>query len=132
MIVFLEESARASKYQQEVKFVVRQKRRESETRMSDFFGDDLGASDSRDGATNEAYDARTLWLELVPIFGAEVRIAEHHIADMAERCGCLISDLQAALRRLIDDGVLLNVDARGARPTNTVDFKRGERIRRLK
>ena len=131
MIVFLEESARASKYQQEVKFVVRQKRRETETRMSDIFGDDLGAS-ADSGSLADDEDARSLWLELLPTVGAEIRIVEDHMADMAEKCGCLISHLQTTLRRLIDDGLLQNVDARRARPTNVVDFKQGERIRRVK
>jgi three-Cys-motif partner protein len=132
MIVFLEESARAAKYQQEVKFVVRQKRRETATRMRDIFGDELGASENDSGWVTDDDDTRTLWLELLPTAGAEIRIAEEHIADMAEKCGCLVSDLQAALRRLITDGLVLNVDARRARPTNAVDFKRGERLRRVK
>jgi three-Cys-motif partner protein len=132
MIVFLEESARAAKYQQEVKFVVRQKRRETATRIHDIFGDELGASENAGGWVTDDDDSRSLWLELLPTAGAEIRIVEEHIADMAEKCGCLISDLQAALRRLIADGLVLNVDARRARPTNAVDFKRGERLRRVK
>jgi hypothetical protein len=50
---------------------------------------------------------------------------------MAEECGCLISRLQAALRRLIEEGVLKNMDARKARPKNVVNYEKGETIRRL-
>lgn len=132
MIVFLEESARASKYQQHVKFVVRQKRRESQTGMVDFFGDTFNADNKPTASIVDGDKIRSLWLELLPVVGAEVRVTEDHIADMAEKCGCIISDLQEALRQLITAGVLLNVDARRPRQTNVVNFKQGERIRRIK
>jgi hypothetical protein len=70
--------------------------------------------------------------ELLPSAGSEIYVDEPRIADMAEQCGCLVSRLQSALRRLIDDGVLENVDAQRARTKNAVNYGNGETIRRLK
>lgn len=130
IIVFLEESERTLHYQREVKFVVRQKRRERETGMADIFGDVLLPG----GATPPVSEpeTRSVWLELLPSAGSEVQVDESRIADMAEKCGCLISRLQTELRHLIDEGVLVNLDAKRPRPKNTVNYRRGERIRRLK
>ena len=130
MIVFLEESAKAFRYQQEVKFVVKQKRRERASGMLDIFGDDLHPKDNI-GWMPEG-NARSLWLELLPAAGTEIRIGEEQIANMAERCGCLISLLQAALRELINEGVLQNQDSIRIRPKNVVDYDKGETIRRIK
>jgi hypothetical protein len=129
MIVFLQESEKALRYQQEVKFVVEQKRREADSGIVDIFGDDLQSHASSSWGSEG--DARSHWLKLLPRAGTETRVNEAQIADMAEECGCLISRLQTALRRLIDEGVLKNMDAHKARPKNVVNYEKDERIRRL-
>jgi hypothetical protein len=128
LIVFLEESEKALKYQQQVKFVVSQQQRERESRMRDFFGDEIDACPTE----SSQRDARELWLSYLPQPYAELRVDEERIADMAEQCGCLISHLQDALRDLIKGGILCNVDARRPRPKNVVDYRKGETVRRLK
>jgi len=130
MIVFLQESERALHYQRQVKFVVEQKRREAESRIVDIFGDTLHGQDS--SRNHSESDVRSLWLETLPSAGAEVHIDESRIADMAETCGCLISRLQSALRDLIEQGILENIDAERTRPKNVVNYEKGETIRRLK
>ena len=130
MIVFLEESERTLRYQRQIKFVVKQKRREADTGMADIFGDTLHAEESQTG--NSESEARSLWLKVLPSVGSEAYVDESRIADMAETCGCLISVLQSTLRLLIKEGILENVDARQPRPKNVVNYKRGETIRRLK
>jgi hypothetical protein len=130
MIVFLEESERTLRYQRQVKFVVNQKRREADTGMADIFGDTLHAEESPTWSSE--LGARSLWLEILPSVGSEAYIDESRIADMAETCGCLISRMQSALRRLIAEGVLENVDAGRPRPKNVVNYEKGETIRRLK
>jgi three-Cys-motif partner protein len=129
MIVFLEESEKAFRYQDAVRLIVRQQRREAASGMTDMFGDELG-----DGANAQFHTttvARSLWLEALPRAGSELRVDEKVIADMAEKGNCLISYLQAALRDLIVDGALQNLDSARLRPKNAVNFKRGETIRRL-
>jgi hypothetical protein len=128
LIVFLQESERALRFQQEVKFAVRQQRREAQTGMPDMFGDELKLSET---SSDSEWMARSQWLVLLPTSGSEARVDETRIADMAEECGCLISHLQAALRGLIAGGVLQNVDARRPRPKNPVNYSRGETIRRV-
>jgi three-Cys-motif partner protein len=130
MIVFLEESERTLRYQRQMKFVVKQKRREADTGMADIFGDTLHTKESRTGSSQS--QARSLWLEVLPSVGSEAYIDESRIADMAETCGCLISLLQFTLRLLIEEGVLENVDAARPRPKNVVNYEKGETIRRLK
>lgn len=129
MIVFLQESEKALRYQQAVKFVVKQKGRETATRMVDIFGDDLQPSES--SSWSAEWKARSQWLALLPAAASQVHVDEARIADMAEECGCLISHLQAALRRLIEEGILKNLDASKSRPKNVVNYEKGETIRRL-
>jgi three-Cys-motif partner protein len=130
MIVFLQESERALHYQREVKFVIGQQRREADTGMADIFGDELYEMGSVPRSIEP--HIRAAWLALLPSVGAEVHVDETCVAGMAQQCGCLISDLQAALRHLIEEGVLKNVDAKQARSKNVVNYERGEKIRRLK
>jgi three-Cys-motif partner protein len=129
MIVFLEESEKALKYQKEVKFVVQQLQREAESRMQDFFGDAI--EPSREPGFSSEWDARQVWLMMLPAAGAEITVNETVIADMAEKCGCLISLLQGSLLRLINEGVMTNLDARRPRRKNVVDYHKVETIRRL-
>ncbi|WP_116809525.1 three-Cys-motif partner protein TcmP [Steroidobacter cummioxidans] len=129
MIVFLEESEKAFKYQDEVKFIVKQQRREVASGMTDIFGDDLG--DQTDEKFRPMTDARSLWLEALPKAGAELLVDEEKIANMAEKGNCLISSLQDALRDLISDRTMQNLSSAKLRPKNVVDFKKGETIRRF-
>jgi three-Cys-motif partner protein len=130
MIVFLEESERTLHYQRQVKFVVTQKRREADTGMADIFGDTLHAKENLASSYESA--ARSLWLKILPAAGSEAYVDESRIADMAETCGCLIPLLQSALRLLIEEGVLENIDAGRPRPKNVVSYEKGETIRRLR
>lgn len=130
MITFLEESDKALKHQKQVKHVVRQQKREANTGMRDMFGDSLQSADR--SAVGAEWDARALWLARLPAAGAELRVTEEVIADMAEEAGCLISNLQSALRRLIDGGAVVNKDAKRLRPKMVVDYEEGEKIRRQK
>lgn len=130
MIVFLEESEKAGEHQREVKFAVRQRTREANTGMADLFGDTLHSNDRP--TPGSEWNEQSLWLARLPTAGAELRVTEEVIAGMAEDGGCLISNLQAALLRLMEEGILANIDAKRARRRNVVNYANGERIRRLK
>jgi len=130
IIVFLEESERALDYQQKVKFVVKQQQREAESGITDFFGDDIQTVDKSKGVAVAV--AHNLWLSLFSEANCDVRVDEIRIADMAEECGCLISQLQEALKALLDSGVLKNIDAKRPRTKNHVNYRKGETIHRLK
>jgi hypothetical protein len=73
-----------------------------------------------------------LWLSLFSVANLDVRVDETHIADMAEECGCLILQLQEALKALLDSNVLKNIDAKRPRTKNHVNYQKGETIHRLK
>jgi len=62
----------------------------------------------------------------------DVRVDEIRIADMAEECGCLISQLQEALKAMLDSSVLKNIDAKRPRTKNYVNYRKRETIHRLK
>lgn len=130
MIVFLEESEKALQFQSKVKFVVKQQRREVSSGMDDLFGDELQLPNRTRGAT--VHGTRDLWIALFPEVNSELRVDEGRMADMAEECGCLISQIQESLQLLLDAGVLQNVDAKRPRTKNYVNYHKGEVIRRLK
>ena len=129
IIVFLEETDRALQYQKEVKFVVKQQRREEESGITDLFGDDL--SHQAISSSPRSSEVREMWMTLLPDVGSEIQADESRVAEMAEKCGCLISTLQSELRTLIAEGILKNIDARGTRPRNAVNYRHGERIVRI-
>jgi three-Cys-motif partner protein len=129
LIVFLEESAKALNYQREMKFSVKQQQREADSGMQDIFGDAI--EPRRPSEMGSDWNARQLWLRLLPAAGAEIQVDETVIAEMAEECGCLIPLLQAALARLMSEGVLKNLDMRKARRKNFVDYHKRETLRRL-
>jgi hypothetical protein len=130
IIVFLEESERALDYQKKVKFVIKQQQREAESGITDFFGDDIQTAGKSKGAAVAV--AHNLWLSLFSDGNLDVRVDETRIADMAEECGCLISQLQDALKGLLDSSVLKNIDAKRPRTKNHVNYRNGETIHRLK
>ena len=129
IIVFLEETDRALQYQKEVKFVVKQLRREEESGMTDLFGDHLIPKASSSSPTSS--EVRATWMTLLPAVGSEIRVDESQVAEMVETCGCLISTVQSELRALIAEGILKNKDARGTRTRNVVNYRDGERIVRI-
>lgn len=130
IIVFLEESEKAFDYQRAVKFSVRQRQRETKSGMADLFGDALG-NQARPSTTVDA-DLRTAWLRQLPSVGSELSVDESQMADLAEQCGCFISELQSTLRRLIEEGVVRNKSSSRSRKKNVVNYRNREVIYRQK
>ncbi len=130
IIVFLEESERAFGFQREVKLSFQQQQRADRSGITDMFGDTLG-SPVRPSMTVDV-DPRTAWLTRLPAAGSALAVGESEMADMAEQCGCFISQLQVALHELIEEGLVQNKSALRLRTKNVVNYKRREVIRRLK
>lgn len=130
IIVFLEESERAFGFQREVKLSVQQQQRADESGITDMFGDALG-SPVRPSMTVDV-NPRAAWLTRLPTAGSALAVGEAEIADMAEQCGCFISQLQMALRELIEEGVVQNKTASRPRTKNVVNYHDREVICRLK
>lgn len=57
---------------------------------------------------------------------------EEKLANMLEETGWLICDLQSAFRLLAQEEKVENLDAKKARPKNSVNFENGERLRKIK
>jgi hypothetical protein len=130
ILTFLEVSERGEKLQQQMKFALRQIEKETSTGIADLFGDDIELMEK--SRINAEQTAREKWLSLLPHAGSELRVTEYLAADMAEELGCVLWPIQSALRKLIAEGVVLNVNARRARPKNAVDFRRHEILQRVK
>jgi three-Cys-motif partner protein len=130
LVTFLEEAQKSEQHQKEVKFVVVQKQREAEFGMPDLFGDTIDPEERRNHSAE--WNARGKWLSLFPDIDNELLVDVVVIADLAEQSGCFIKQLQEALRQLIKEKILVNLDARRSRPVMVVDYKKGEKIRRLK
>lgn len=125
VIKFAEASEDSLGTQNAVRFCVNQQKREGKTLTQDLFAN---------VEVDVVVGGRALtqpWLEILPVAGSEMRIGEAEMAVLIERNNCFLGELQKGLADLIERGVLVNLDAKRARPKNAVIFKNRERLKRL-
>lgn len=126
VIKFAEASREAAATQNSVRFIVQQYRKEQRTGVVDLFGD---------GETELLAGERELtspWLQLLPSVGDEIVVDEAVVARMIEENDCFASELQRGAVRLIQQGVMQNLDMKRHRPKNIIHYEgRGERLRRV-
>lgn len=87
--------------------------------------DEAGSQDSSKASMD---DVKDYWLN--QLSGEPVRFDEARLADMLEETGWLIRDFEAAMRELISEKKVENLDAAGKRTKHPVHFDKGERLRR--
>ena len=79
---------------------------------------------------------RNAWLKRFPVTGSEIVVTADVMAQLLEECGCLSNDLQVALKRLIEQGVIENASidevSLRRRKKNVVQIEKRERLRRLR
>jgi len=125
VIKFAEASEEGLGAQAAVRFCVNQQKKEGKTLTQDLFAD---------AEVDIVMGGRALtapWLEILPVAGSEMQIGEGEIANLIERNNCLLGELQKGLAELIARGVIVNLDAKRARPKNAVLYKNHERLKRL-
>lgn len=95
--------------------------------------DDLFTADTHEEeARLMPHDANDFWLHRLPTIGSELVVDAPVMADIIEESDLRVSELQTALRGLIETGIVVNTSAQKARPKNVVDYRRRERLVRLK
>jgi three-Cys-motif partner protein len=71
-------------------------------------------------------DVRQVWLDRLTT--TPRRFTEEDLADMLEETDCFISDIQQALSDLMDEDLVENLDIKGRRTKNFVNFQNDERL----
>lgn len=78
----------------------------------------------------ELESVREFWLQRVTFEPREYGL--HELADMIEETDWTKAMFQSGLRSLIDEGLVINLDAKRTRPRNSVNFDRNEHLKRLR
>ena len=91
-----------------------------------FSADELVSANEGD---NDLSIIKEYWLKKLPSGQKSFDINEQ--ADMLEETDWFPKDFQIALRELIDEGKIRNLDAKRCRPVNAINFKKGETLERL-
>jgi three-Cys-motif partner protein len=124
IIEFMTISEGVDLVQKQVQAELHDARRERKTGMPDMFGTPVGEEAGRASAA----DVDCFWLNYLS--GGERRVDEKAFADILEDQDWFPGDLQASLVRLIDGGLVRNLDARRRRPTKPLHYKDGDRLQR--
>lgn len=128
LVVFCEEAEKTVREQKRLKLQHRIDQKSKMHGQGDFFNADAH-EDERSGPSPELMK---VWLRKIPQVGGTLKVDKIVMADLIEETDALISDLQTALRQLIEDGIVENTHAQRPRPVHAVRYSEGEVLRRLK
>ncbi len=124
--VFMEASEKIDFIQKQVRAQTKQNHRVSKTGQTEMFPADLEI----DNNYTDINEVKEYWLSNLQYYPKRFDI--ELLADMLEETGWFESDLQNALKELIKNGEVENLDAQRIRPKNVVDFNKGEHLKRIK
>jgi three-Cys-motif partner protein len=82
-----------------------------------------------DDARVDVDEVKNYWL--TELSDKPVAFDEEKLADFLEETGWLISDFEGAFMALLADGKVENMDAKKKRSKHPIDFKNGEKLRKL-
>lgn len=128
LVVFHEEAEKVAAKQSQFKLQHRLNNVAKTRGQNDLFS----ADDHRDEPRLPAHDLKDIWLKYIPSPGDEVVVNAIVMADLVEGTDYLFSEIKAAVKELIEEGIVQNLDAKRPRPTNPVDYRKTERLRRIK
>jgi hypothetical protein len=124
LIVFSEASEEALEDQNDIRYIVGQRKREELTGVVDMFGNSAESS-------VHLPPLEKPWLDLLPSRESFIRIDEHKWAELIETYDCLPSQLQKGLKNLLDKGIVEVEGATKRRTKNFVHWDKSEVVRRL-
>jgi three-Cys-motif partner protein len=127
LVVFREQAEEAANHQARLKLQHRLNKIARDTGQDDMFGATQHVREQHSALA----DLKNVWVQQFPKAGDEVVVDYRFMANLIEHSEFLLSDLQAALRELVREGTLTNLDAKAARPKNAVNYRKGERLKRL-
>lgn len=128
LVVFREQAEEAATHQVRLKLQHKLNQVAQNKGQDDMFGADNHVPEQRTSPSHLSQ----LWLQHFPNVGDELVADYGLIADMIENTEYLISELQSALADLIEQGVIANLNAKGVRPKNAVNYKNKERLKRMR
>jgi three-Cys-motif partner protein len=129
LTTFADECDKMHRTQDAIFYIANANRREHRTGTADLF---RGHVETLPSDSRSPHAETGGWLALIPTAGSTATIDTDTWADLLERGRCLPGDLQIGFKKLCDEGLVANCDAKGKRRSRFVHFEDGERIRRLK
>jgi three-Cys-motif partner protein len=126
IVKFMDTSEKMDIVQKRVRARTKQQRRIESTRQDELFSDEIdsGATDTVDMEAVKQY-----WLGKLSrtprTFGYE------ELANMLEKTNWFETNLQQAFNELLEEGKVINLDARGKRPKKPIHFDKNESLQRL-
>jgi three-Cys-motif partner protein len=121
--IFMDASEKLDFIQKRVRAHAKQEQRIAKTQQQELFSVDAGLTDF---SGTDFEEVKEYWLRSLSAHPKRFGIEE--LADMMEETGWFESDLQAALKELIQEGKAKNLDAGRMRPKNVIDFDKKERL----
>lgn len=124
---FMKASEKAELVQRTVRDHVKTVARAQEAQTQDMFGEDLSLDRANARAAGEEIDR--YWLRLLA--GGIVKIGLDEFADILQETDWFPGELQASLVSLIDQGLVVNLDAAKKRPQKPLHYEHAERLQAL-
>jgi three-Cys-motif partner protein len=127
IVEFMEASEKLELVQKKVRALAKQDERVQRSKQFEIFPADESVGEDR--ADPDLVEVKDYWLTRLSSEPKRFDIRE--LADMLEGTEWFPGDFQKALRELVNEGKARNLDARRARPVNTVNFEKGETLVRV-
>lgn len=131
VIEFMTQSQKLAGIQTAVRTAAKYNKQIRDDRTGDLFGIDTSQTEpSWNESNTRITELKQLWLSRIA--DQSLLVNESVFADLLCRSNCFPSELQLALRELMERGAVKNVDAGPKiRPKNVVDYEKGETLVRV-
>ncbi|MCU7838963.1 MAG: three-Cys-motif partner protein TcmP [Candidatus Thiodiazotropha sp. (ex Troendleina suluensis)] len=127
IVKFMDASEKMGIVQKQVRAETKQKRRIETTGQNELFPAEIDPVTSEDTIDIEV--VKDYWLKKLSDSPRIFRIED--LADTLEETNWFETNLQQAFNELIDEGKVINLDARSKRPKKPVHFNKNERLQRM-
>lgn len=129
MSVFCEETERGARIQYVIRSLNKANKREERSGIIDLFADDMESQlPAHEG---DSYRIPALAQIVLKYIDGEVCCDEDMKATILEETDCSVTTLQGTIKWLMDNGALVNLSAKRARPKNPIHFEKNETVKRL-
>jgi hypothetical protein len=127
IVEFMEASEKLELVQKKVRALAKQDQRVGKTGQLEVLPSDKLFSENI--SEHDLSKVKEYWLRRLPAGQGHFGISE--FADMLEETEWFPGDFQNALRELVKEGKVRNMNAKRVRPVNAINFEKGEILERL-
>jgi three-Cys-motif partner protein len=127
IVEFMEASEELELVQKKVRALAKQNKRVQRNGQSELFPADAFVNENE--GEHDLSMVKKYWLKNLPLGKKHFGIIE--LSDMLEETGWFPKDFQNALRELIKEGKVRNLNAKRVRSANAINFEKGETLERL-